>query len=60
VNGAHCLECLEKGPDLEVSAKDVKIPIGVRISIQFTCSRCGARWQWTATKLLGGFLYEPS
>lgn len=50
MKGAHCLTCLENGPDLVLSEVDPRLARpGVEAALVFTCGTCGARWRWLVT-----------
>lgn len=59
MKGAHCLKCMESGPDLIIDGPGVaKLPTGTVQVIAFTCGGCGTPWTWRITKTDDGLVYE--
>jgi hypothetical protein len=54
MNGAHCLDCREAGPDLVIT--DPVLPVGTEARVSFTCGACGRRWTWIVTMRADGTL----
>ena len=63
MNEAHCLVCLEQGPDLVIRREDLDGALedgplhGLVADIEFTCGNCGRRWSWRARFVDGAWRY---
>ena len=70
MKGAHCLDCLEGGPDLVVWEISFDVPVllpsekaiaRIAPTLEFLCGSCGQRWLWhLRLEADGGIAYGPA